>query len=213
MKKLNSFLALILIGTSVFAQSGKYEETMTKLVGEIFAQPYDAMLQPVANKMQRVADAEKDQWLPSYWVAYCYIQDSFKKTDPAERDQILDVAEKYLNQAAENAGDKNSEIEVLKASFASARLSIDGPNRYQEYGEKFQRALLLAGKYDPQNPRISYLEGTNAFYTPEAFGGGKKLAKPHFEKALDKFNNFTPETAYNPNWGKVESEYFLSQCN
>lgn len=212
MKKLTLLFALLFIGTAVFAQSSKYEETMNKLTAEMFSQPYDALLQPVANKMQRVAQAEADQWLPNYWVAYSYIQDSFKKVDSAEKDQMLDVAEEYLKKAESIAREPISEIEVLKAQHASARMTVDASSRWQEYGPKYQAALSKAAKLDPSNPRVEYLKGTSAFYTPEAFGGGKEIAKAFFEEALLKFSTFTAETTYHPNWGKIESEYFITQC-
>ncbi|WP_304235727.1 hypothetical protein [Jiulongibacter sediminis] len=213
MKKLTFLIALLFIGKSVFAQNSKYEETMNKLTTEMLNQPYDALLQPVANKMQRVAQAEADQWLPNYWVAYCYIQDSFKKIDPAEKDQMLDVAAEYLKKAESIAAKPVSDIELLKAQHASAKMTVDPQNRWQEYGPKYQTSLNKAEQIDPSNPRVAYLKGTSAFYTPEAFGGGKKIAKPFFEEALVKFSNFTAETTYHPNWGKMESEYFITQCN
>src|SRR5690606_17212664 len=125
MKKLTFLLSFLLLGSLAFSQSSKYEETMTRLVGEVSSNPYGTPLQPVANKLERVAAAESGQWLPNYWVAYCYIQDSFLKQDPAERDQLLAVAEKYLKKAEELMADPNAEIEVLKASWASAKLSIE----------------------------------------------------------------------------------------
>ncbi len=213
MKKLTFLLSFLLLGSLAFSQNSKYKETMIRLVGEVSSNPYGTLLQPVANKLERVAAAESGQWLPNYWVAYCYIQDSFLKQDPAERDQLLAVADKFLKKAEELKAEPNAEIEVLKASWASAKLSVDGASRYMEYGGKFENALTKAGKLDPGNPRVDYLRGMSAFYTPENFGGGKNVAKPLFEKALQKFDNFEAETAYHPSWGKVESQYFLSQCN
>lgn len=212
MKKLTLLITLVFFGLVANAQKPAYEKAMTDLVSQISGNDPMGMLQPLANKMQRIASAEKEEWLPNYWVAYCYINDSFKKQDAGERDQLLDVAEEALENAEKLGGENNSEIEVLKANFASARLAVDGVNRWQEYGPKFEKALSNAKKFNPENPRISYLRGTNAFYTPEGFGGGKHIAKPLFETAIEKFNNFEPETPYSPNWGKMESMYFLSQC-
>jgi len=67
--------------------------------------------------------------------------------------------------------------------------------------------------YDPENPRAYYLQATNAYFTPENFGGGHAKAKPLFEMALEKFNNFKSESKMHPNWGFYESTYFLSEIN
>ncbi|MEO7046664.1 MAG: hypothetical protein ABI091_15270, partial [Ferruginibacter sp.] len=55
------------------------------------------------------------------------------------------------------------------------------------------------------------LEAENKFYTPQAFGGGKEVAKPLFETANKLYENFKPETSLSPTWGKSIVNYFLSQ--
>ncbi len=99
----------------------------------------------------------------------------------------------------------------MKAHFSSSKLIIDPMSRWQKYGALFDQHLKEAAKLDPQNPRVDYLRGTNLFYTPENFGGGKDKAKPLFESALKKFETFKSPTSYSPTWGKGESEYFLKQ--
>lgn len=211
MKKVILSIALLFSLFSVTAQNAAYEKAMTDLVAQIQQLPFDQITQPLTNKMERIAAAEPTEWLPNYWVAYCYTTDSFKKQDSGERDQLLDLAETFIAKA-EKLSLLNAEIEVMKAQIASGRLSIDPMNRYQTYGEKFAAALAKAEKLNAENPRVQYLKGTSAFYTPENFGGGKAVAKPLLEKALEKFNNFELESPMHPNWGKVESQYFLSQC-
>ncbi|MGR3812023.1 hypothetical protein [Jiulongibacter sp. NS-SX5] len=211
MKKFIAFFAFMIIGTSLMAQS-KYESTMTSLVNEIYSHNRELAMQPIANKLERVAAAEADEWLPNYWVAYCYIQDSFLKPSAAEKDQMLDIAEKHLEQANTKSPD-NSEIHLLLAQYNGARLSVDGASRWGEYGPIYAKHMDIASKLDPTNPRVEYSKATNAYFTPEAFGGGAKIAKPFFEEALEKFETFEPKSPIHPNWGKVESEYFLSQIN
>ena len=61
------------------------------------------------------------------------------------------------------------------------------------------------------NPRPVLFEAENKFFTPEAYGGGKDVAKPLFDTASKLFDNFKPETDLSPNWGKSTLQYFLSQ--
>ncbi|MNL53532.1 hypothetical protein D3C87_1767880 [compost metagenome] len=86
-------------------------------------------------------------------------------------------------------------------------------NRWQADGEKFTGYLQSAKSINAENPRIYYLEGSSLFFTPEEYGGGKKVAKPMLEKAQQKFTVFKPETAIHPDWGKMETEWMLSQTN
>jgi hypothetical protein len=211
MKKVFIIAAMCFLSQSVvFAQKPAYEKAMTSLVAEMQTASYEAPLQGTVNKLERIAAAEPTEWLPNYWVAFGYISDSFKKTTPGEKDQVLDLAEKALNKA--KALVENDELEVLTAQYASARMSVSPMDRWQTYGAKYSEAIEKATKLNPENPRIYYLQGTNMFYTPENFGGGKAKAKPFFEKALMKFEAFKSQSNLHPNWGKVESNYFLEQC-
>ncbi|MFT7249027.1 MAG: hypothetical protein ACI9QN_002515 [Arcticibacterium sp.] len=213
MKKVILSLVLVFTVFSLSAQSNNYEKTMAELVAQIEQVIPPNLHQPLTNKMERIAATETEQWLPNYWVAFCYTSDSFKKGNPAERDQLLDIADEYMKKAELLAKEKNSEIAVLKAQMASARMSIDPMNRFQKYGGIFQNALTSAIDYDSGNPRAYYLLATNAYFTPENFGGGHAKAKPLFETALEKFNNFKSESKMHPNWGFYESTYFLSEIN
>lgn len=206
---------VILAGFLVFgalfsqAQNEKYQNTMTELT-QVLQTTFDSSLMPTINKMERVANAETKEWLPQYWVAFGLINETHKLTNGDEKDVLLDKAETYLNKAAE-LSPKNAEIEILKANYSSARLVVDPMGRWQKYGAMFEQHLGEAAKLQPENPRIDYLKATNVYYTPENFGGGKAKAKPLFESSLKKYEAFKSPSAYSPNWGKVESEYFLSQ--
>ncbi|WP_341228227.1 hypothetical protein [uncultured Arcticibacterium sp.] len=211
MKKVALLITLAFGIFSASAQKPAYEKAMTSIVTEIQQPGITESLQPQTNKMERIAAAEESEWLPKYWVAYGYAMESFRKQDSGEKDQLLELAEKSI-AAAERLSPDNDEIEVLKAQIASARVSVDPMNRFQTYGDKFMKALAKAEKLEPSNPRVDYLKAMNAFYTPENFGGGKAIAKPLFEQALDKYSKFEQKSTIHPSWGKMESEYFLSQC-
>ena len=213
MKKVILSLVLAFTVFTLSAQSSNFEKAMTDLVNQIEQVMPTDLYQPLTNKMERIAAAEKEQWLPNYWVAYCYTGDSFKLENPGEKVQLLDIADEYMEKAVLLGGEKNAELEILKAHMASARMSIDPMNRFQEYGGKFQSALTTAMVYDSENPRAYYLQAMNAYFTPENFGGGHVKAKPIFETALEKFNNFKSESKMHPNWGFYESTYFLSEIN
>lgn len=209
MKKLVLSIALAIGSMATFAQSEKFVATMTEQAAAIQAN-YENSYMPMANKMERIAAAEAKEWTPQYWMAYCLINETFKLKEAAEKDLLLEKAEGFIKKA-ESISPKNDEIEVLKAQYAMAKLSVDPMSRWQKYGADFQEALKKAEEINPENPRVPYVMGTNIFYTPEGFGGGQAKAKPYFEKAIAKFSTFKSATAYAPNWGKEASNYFLSQ--
>jgi hypothetical protein len=47
---------------------------------------------------------------------------------------------------------------------------------------------------------------------PEAFGGGKAVAKKLFEKSVELFENFKPASALHPSWGKEQAAQLLAAC-
>jgi hypothetical protein len=104
------------------------------------------------------------------------------------KDQLLDQADKFLQQAEAIAAD-NDEVLVLKAFIAQGRISIDGQTRFPTYGPVFNESLRKAKQINPDNPRIYVLEGQMLYYTPEAFGGGKAVACPKLKQAIDKLSN------------------------
>jgi hypothetical protein len=57
-----------------------------------------------------------------------------------------------------------------------------------------------------------YLQGTSKYFTPKAYGGGKKIAQPYFEKAEALFAKEAGGDIAKPYWGKMQNSYFLEQC-
>jgi len=56
------------------------------------------------------------------------------------------------------------------------------------------------------------IRGISKYFTPQAFGGGKKNAMPYFEKAETLFSKETTTDITQPHWGKRTNDYFLGMC-
>lgn len=205
-----SVAVLIVTSSSIFAQNPNYLKAMESIVSEIQNTQFGVPLQSHANKMERIASAENTEWLPNYWVAYCYLIDSYSETDGEKKDLILDKADQFLANA-DNKNQKEEELEILRANLASARMSVSPQDRWQKYGQLSAKALADAKKMNAKNPRIALLEAQGIFYTPEAFGGGKEKAKGIFDKALSQFGVYKVKSNIHPNWGENTAKYMLSQ--
>ncbi|SEJ29102.1 hypothetical protein SAMN05216327_10872 [Dyadobacter sp. SG02] len=218
MKKLFTFAVLLVFATGIaWAQNEKYTQAMgdgIKALNSIDREkPDPKSLVDIANRFERIAAAEPKEWLPKYYAAYANVLLGFVAPTLSEKDQYLDKANVLLKDAEGIAGKPNDEIEVLKAYQSQIHLAADPMNRWQADGEKFQGFLQSAKALNADNPRIYYLEGSSLFFTPEEYGGGKKVAKPTLEKAQQKFNAFKPASGIHPDWGKMETEWMLSQTN
>jgi len=218
MKKTIFILTTILAANISFAQMpDKFVKAMESKVAEIDTTHTAQGFTDLANAFERIADAEKNQWLAYYYAAYCnasagsligtggdMMTSKADKTDP-----YADKADKQISKA-EELMKNNSEIYVVKKMIATLRLLGDPMNRYMTYGPEAQAMLDEAKKLNPENPRVYILEAQDKYFTPEQFGGSKEEAKVLFEIAQKLFETFKPETSIHPNWGKSQVAYLLS---
>jgi len=206
MKKTIFILTLLLTAGIAFAQMpDKFLKAMEEKMTAVDTTKNVDAFANLANSFERIADAEKNQWLAYYYAAYCnasaglmlgsgsdMMEAKADKTDP-----FADKAEKLLNKADE-LSKNNSEIYIVKKMIATLRMLGDPMNRYMTYGPAATEALETAKKLNQDNPRIYLLEGQDKFFTPEQFGGSKTEAKSLFETAIKKFESQKPETRIDP---------------
>ncbi|RYY69425.1 MAG: hypothetical protein EOO13_09550 [Chitinophagaceae bacterium] len=215
MKKLFILTAAFFISAaSLFAQGDKYQSAMKDnlaAIGPAFKNP--AELLALANKFERIALAEKTQWLPFYYAAYCQVNYAFmQQEDKSKIDAWADKATELIKQA-DMLQPNNSEISCVKSMIATSHLMVDPMQRYMEYGPESQKYLDAAMQQDPTNPRPEMLIGQSLKYTPEQFGGGCKTAKEKLEAAMKKFEAFKPASDLHPNWGVEHTRQLLDECN
>lgn len=212
MKK--GIIAMLVCFTSLnlFAQSDKFEAAMKKNLSEMdsgFRNP--TYLLKLANAFERIALAEKNQWLPYYYAAFCQVNYGFMEQDKSKTDGLADKATQLIN-SADSLMPNNSEISCIKSMIASCHMMVNPMQRWQEYGAESTGQMEKAMQQDPSNPRPYLLKGQSLKYTPEQFGGGCGTAKPELETALEKFGSFKPASAISPSWGKDRVLMLLSEC-
>lgn len=210
MKKIMIAAIIALSGFAAQAQNPKYIAAMEKNIAALDTTREPQALQGLANNFERIAGAEKKEWLPDYYAAFCYATMTYQSKGNAI-DNLLDKADVLINKA-DSLSPNNSEIYVVKAQIKSARISVNPMTRGQKFGAESADLREKAKQLDPTNPRPYYLEGTANFYTPAMFGGGKDKAKPVFEKAQKMFETFKPASSIAPHWGTHETAYFLKKC-
>jgi hypothetical protein len=219
MKK-TCFLILILGLTldAAHAQSDKYIKAMEARVPAVDTTISVEGWQQLANSFERIADAEKTQWLPYYYAAVSNVMQGYMLSSgktggfASLTDPLSDKAEQLLNQA-EALNKNSSEIWCVRKMIATLRLTADPMTRWQTYGPAAAESLAKAKQLDPENPRAYLLEGQDKFYTPEQFGGSKTEAKALFETALKKFDAQKPKSSIDPQWGLRTTHYFSGLAN
>lgn len=208
MKQLLVIISMFFCGMA--AAEPKYEAAMAKGLEQIKSAKTAEDMSAVSSFFERVGDAEKDKWLPYYYAAYANYLVGWMNPK-ADKDKIAEKCKDLITKAEVIEHD-NSEIFCLRQMVAIQQMTVDPMTRWQTYGAEATRALESATKADPNNPRIYYLNGQTLMNTPEAFGGGKAIAKKLFEKSLELYKTFKPASPFHPDWGKDQAEKLLAAC-
>ena len=210
MKKL--LLAMLLFATvGIFAQT-TFDKVMTEKIAKIDQAKTPEDFTALSNDFARIGDKEKTQWLPYYYAAHTSIEKGrnlMRTGKVSDLDAIAAEAQNYLDKASD-LSKENAELWILQKMIHSLKMMVDTQARFMSEGMLAADALSKAEKIDPENPRISLLKAEDTYYTPEQFGGSKEKGLQLFQKSMDQFIVYHPKTSLDPNWGKMEAEYFLT---
>lgn len=193
------------------AQSPKFIAAMERNIVVMDTATIPATMQNVANQLERISTAEPKEWLPGYYIAWLNIMMSIQEKDMNKKDAMLDKALDLIAKADAMMPD-HSEIYALKSFALSMKIGVDPATRGQKLGMESGIAVARAMKLDPENPRPYLLKGQSAMYTPEQYGGGKEVALPILEQAVEKYKTFKPKNSIMPHWGAKRADEVLEQC-
>lgn len=188
-----------------------YEKAMLDNLTAMQSAATNAEWQEIANKFSRIADAEQDQWLPSYYAAYCNIIMSTFKEAPDQKDHQLDLAQQHLDKAMD-LGVENSELLALQGFVHMIRLTVDPATRGANYSQLSMQAFGKARALDPENPRAIYLSAQMQMGTARFFGSEITDACKLLELALEKFENEKPQDPLAPAWGYRQAQQMTHAC-
>jgi hypothetical protein len=106
----------------------------------------------------------------------------------------------------------NDEVYCAESLAYTAKMSVNPLLRWLTYEGKIKKALNLAKKLNPNNPRAYVLEANIQQKIPYIFGGGCKSVKPLIEKAELCFNTQTKSNLVEPSWGKQSLVQLKKAC-
>lgn len=214
MKTLSTSVILLLIfaGFNSFAQTSneKFQTAVKKGLEQMSTSKTSEDFLKTSNYFERIAQVETKEWLAPYYAAYNNLIAGIMAEDKSVKDQYFENAKKEIDQA-NTLAPENSEIYALTGYVEFMIMSVDPQTRYAMIADA-NTSLAKAKVLNPENPRTYLITGQNAFYTPEAFGGGKNVAKPSLQTAIAKFATFKPATAIEPNWGSERATTLLEEC-
>ncbi len=200
---------LIMLGLIGTAQSqSQYEAGM----GQAFGLWSDAKPIEASALFERIAQAEKDNWLPYYYAANTLITASFETKDATMINEILKKAAGFITKAQELSPD-NSEIITLEGLLYTGYVAMDPMTYGMQYSNKIINLHARAIELDAENPRaqlnkIEYEMGSARFFGTElsTFCEAIESTKPLFE-------NQESSIPFYPNYGVDRVSILLKQCN
>ncbi|WP_452223234.1 tetratricopeptide repeat protein [Lacinutrix chionoecetis] len=209
MYRLALFIIMLLTSQVEAQTETKYQTGMQKA----FALWEENKTEEAVNLFERIASAETDNWLPSYYAAQILILDGFTKLqDTKTLDAQLKRAQDFINDATTNSKN-NPEILVMQALLHTVYVASDGAKYGMTLAPKVAQFYEQAYKIDPTNPRVVLNKAEWNIGSARYFGQDTKPFCKEFNKALELFANFKPKSQFYPNWGKERAEEMIKSCN
>jgi len=152
------------------------------------------------NMFERIATAEPDEWLPSYYASYISVVFSFGEKDEAKLKAKLDRAMNFMNDAKTISKD-NPEIIILDCLWHTVWVSYDGATYGMKYSAKvsmmYQQALELA----PNSPRVILNKAEWDIGGAKFFGQSTEPYCTEIQRAINLFADFKPADEFYPTYG------------
>lgn len=206
MKKIFLFIG-ILFTLSATAQS-QYEKGMIKAF-DLWGQ---GKVTEAANLFERIAKAEPENWIPSYYVAYIAIINSFEIKDEATLNAKLEKAGEYLDSALLLSPD-NAEILIIQALMNTSYINFDGQKYGMTMSGKNAAIFAKAIKLAPNNPRVILQKAQWDMGAARFFNQPTEPFCKDIERALELLKKEEkPAEKFGPDWGKNQAEAALKQC-
>ncbi|MEO9851605.1 MAG: hypothetical protein ABJH72_13880 [Reichenbachiella sp.] len=211
MKSLNILIILAVFATMAHAQNKKYVQTMENNIPSIYQAETLEDFDPIANKFDRIGQAEATQWEPYYYASLSYVFKAFRIEDLPTKDAALDQALTALAKAAA-VSENNSEVIALQGFINMIKIGVDPGTRGQSLSPKIMADFGKALQLDPNNPRANLFMGQMLFGTAQFFGTGVDDACALVDESIALFDSEKPESSIAPAWGKPSALQYKEQC-
>jgi hypothetical protein len=194
MKKIITLIALFIVVIS--SAQTQFEQGMTKAFG-LWKEGKNA---EASALFERIAAAEKNSYLPNYYIALINTTAVFTEKDKTKIDLLLTKAQDALD--VEFIKDQNNaELYVLQALIYTGYVVADPMANGMKYSGKVMEAYAKAKAIDPNNPRAVFGEADYQLGGAKWTGVDTKPLCAQVDKSIELFATFKPATPFSPKWG------------
>ncbi len=200
-------IAVTLFICSLASAQGKFEEGM----GKAFQLWGEGKNTEASAMFERIASAEKNSWLPNYYVALVNTTTAFGIKDKETISALLAKAQDALDiEYAKNPN--NAELLVMQALIYTAWIVYDPMTNGQKYSGKAMEIYAQAQALAPNNPRVVFSKADFEIGGAKFWGADIKPMCAEVERAIELFATFKPETPFHPNWGLDRALETQKEC-
>ncbi|WP_281232327.1 hypothetical protein [Flavobacterium gelatinilyticum] len=205
MKKIITIAALFAV--VLCSAQTQFEQGMTKALG-LWKEGKNA---EATALFERIAAAEKNSYLPNYYVSLMNATAVFTEKDKTKINLLLTKAQDALD--AEFIKDQNNaELYVLQALIYTGYVVADPMTNGMKYSGKVMEAYAKAKAIDPNNPRAVFGEADYQLGGAKWTGVDTKPLCAQVDKSIELFATFKPETPFSPKWGLERALEIQKTC-
>ncbi|WP_299127152.1 hypothetical protein [uncultured Winogradskyella sp.] len=199
-------IALFIVVATMQGQTN-FEKGMTKAFNLWEADKWDE----AENMFERIAKAEENQWLPSYYIAQINSLKSWNEKDQTVLKAQLEKAQAHLDIAMAKS-ENNAELIIMQAQVYTNWVAFDGMTYGMKYAAKIAELYEKASALEPNNPRAEFCKTEWAMGSAKYFGKDTTPFCKQLETALELFDTFKPKSEFHPNWGKERAKQAVESC-
>lgn len=160
---------------------------------------------------ERIAQAEKDNWVPCYYAANVLIVSSFQTKDATVVNEMLEKAKTIIAKAHERSPN-NAEIVTMEGLLYTGYVAMDPATFGMQYSPKIMGLHSKAIALDEKNPRaatnlIEYEIGGASFFGTELSSFCDRL-----KACIPLFDNQKTDYPFAPSYGKERVTENLKKC-
>ena len=202
---------LFFCATSLLTAQSKFDKGMEKA----FLLWRSGNTDEASNLFERIAAAEKENWLPDYYVGqlqilHCWA--NFEKRDEAMLKSRLDKAQEYINTMLTKDHD-TPYAKQLQAQLYTVWVAYDGMKYGMQYAGKVSELYAKALTQEPENPIFIFNKAEWDMGSAKFMGQDPTPYCKEVEKAIALFKDFKPKTAFHPTYGLERAEQVYKECS
>ena len=203
----NLFLTLVVLVSGFATAQGQFEQGMGKAMG-LWQEGKNT---EASAMFERIASAEKNSWLPNYYVATVNCFAAFQTKEKEQMSALLTKAQAALDiETVKNSN--NAELIVMQCMIYTAWMNFDPMTYGMKYSGKVMELYGKAEVIDPTNPRVVYGKAEFGIGGAKWTGADVKVLCKEIERSIGLFATFKPENAFAPNWGLKRAEDAMKVC-